>query len=911
MKIQVKIARAFALTSVMGALFGCAGADTAVRSDAAIAQVQGGVLKDIKVVGDGAGSQVLLSADRPLAYTFYKTSNPPKAVVDLAQIGTIGVNTPVEVNKGYIKRIDAARYGEGETAMTRVEVLLARDVEMVAATDEKDKGQLKLSFVPSALPAPVEPPPSVAPAPAPAVENVAEPAVVKDSAPPVEAKPAVPVEGEATASSSAPKATTREASRSQAALTAIVSRGDALEILTTGEVDDFKSFRLAKPDRLVVDLMGAKSAMTAKVVPLSNLGVGTVRIGSYPEKVRLVFDASGESLPAVTVEKFSTGLRVIAAPKGSESARAATPSPAPARMPEQEKAPAAKAAAAVPPAEAKTQPQSKHKSGPPAVESIDFAMADDIARLTVVTSGPCEADKPVKADDGVTLTLKNCLLPRNLQRFLDTSSFGSVVQRVTPYQVKTRGRNDVKIQVKLRRQASYDLKKDGDRILFEVKNPAGYEAPKVGEELAMPVGVPAVAKQPAATSVSVTTPSGESKKVYTGRRVTLEFSDADIRKIFQLIAEVSNLNFLVGDDVSGTISLKLVNVPWDQALDVILENKGLGMQRDGNIVQIRPKSKIQTLADEEQSLKRAKERAMELKTEVFDVNFATVAGVATQFNALKSERGTITQDSRTNRVIVKDIAPAIDDMKGLLRNLDSPEKQVMIEARIVEVETNISSALGIQWGLHATDTDVMGITNVDAGFGGILTGVASSTGTFGPGLATGITFGKLISNGTLDLKLSALATRGNAKIISTPKVVTLNNKAAKISQGQSIPYSTVSAEGTKTEFVEAALTLEVTPHITADGSVVMKIKASNNSAGTPIGSGAPPINKKEATTELLVKNSETTVIGGIYIDTDRDSDQGVPFLKDIPFLGHLFKSSIKQKQKTELLIFITPKILAS
>jgi type IV pilus assembly protein PilQ len=231
----------------------------------------------------------------------------------------------------------------------------------------------------------------------------------------------------------------------------------------------------------------------------------------------------------------------------------------------------------------------------------------------------------------------------------------------------------------------------------------------------------------------------------------------------------------------------------------------------------------------------------------------------------------------------------------------------MIEARIVEATSTFTRDLGVQWGLHYRDgsASVAGINTVDTGFGGVVSPAGPGT-TGSGGIGMGVSFGKLTSNVQLDLRLSAAATIGDIKIISTPKVVTLNNKAAKISQGQSIPYQTTSAEGTKTEFVEAALTLEVTPHITADGSVSMKIKASNNSPG--VGS-PPPINKKEATTELVVKNGETTVIGGIYVDSDTESDTGIPFLSDIPLLGWLFKSNSKQKTKTELLIFITPKAI--
>jgi type IV pilus assembly protein PilQ len=206
-------------------------------------------------------------------------------------------------------------------------------------------------------------------------------------------------------------------------------------------------------------------------------------------------------------------------------------------------------------------------------------------------------------------------------------------------------------------------------------------------------------------------------------------------------------------------------------------------------------------------------------------------------------------------------------------------------------------------------SDFFGLSRADIGFGGGVNRTISTAGTFGPGVAAGMTFGRLINNATLDMKLEAFASVGQIKVVSTPKVLTLNNKQAKITQGTQIPYSTVSAEGTKIEFKAAELTLEVTPHITADGSIVMKIAAKNDSVGTAFASGPPAINTKQATTEMLVKNGETTVIGGIYLERDSDADAGVPFLMDIPLLGGLFKSNQKQKNRSELLIFITPKIV--
>ncbi|AJE02903.1 type IV pilus secretin PilQ [Geobacter pickeringii] len=902
MRIDMNISRSIASIAVIVALCGCAGANSSSKGGTLVEQTRTSALQDVRISGEGKSTQVVVTADRPIAYTFYMTDNPPRAIVDLAQVEPGTLPFPMEVNKGAVRKIEAIRHGDGGSVMTRLELQLAKGAEVTATPDPRDKSVLVLAVTAPEV-APMPPVAEAKPAgqnaaPAAAEAKAAAVTVAADVAPAAAATP--PTDG-----GSKPAMSPSEGST----ITAISADDSSLEIHVAGGVIDYKSFRLAKPDRLVVDVLGAKSGIASKILPLNRLGVGTARIGAYPDKVRVVFDSARGPLQQLTVEKSGSGLKIV--PAGARTGQA------PPSVAEEAVAPSKPAQEEAAPSVAK-QPEIKHAAmrESSAVESIDFKVDDGVSRLLVSVSGGCDAEKPAKTADGLAVTLKNCTLPTKWQRFLDTSAFASTVVRVTPYQVKTKGRSDVKIQLKMRQSAPFELSRSGKQITLALKNPADLESPMVAKELAgSDKSRTAETTQKDAAgdgSVITITPKGESaKKVYTGRRITLEFSDADIRKIFQLIAEVSNLNFLVGDDVTGTISIKLVNVPWDQALDVILENKGLGMQRDGNIVQIRPKSKIQTLADEEQAMKKAKEKAMELKTEVFDINFANVADVVTQFNALKSDRGTITQDVRTNRVIVKDIAPSVEDMKFLLKNLDLPERQVMIEARIVEASSDFTRDIGVQWGLHtdksAGSTNVLGISNADSGFGGILSGTAASTGTFGPGLATGITFGKIISGGTLDLKLSAAATTGQVKIISTPKVVTLNNKAAKISQGQSIPYQTTSAEGTKTEFVEAALTLEVTPHISADGSVAMKIKASNNSAGT---GSPPPINKKEATTELLVKNGETTVIGGIYVDSDTDSDQGVPFLKDIPLLGHLFKSSTKTKNKTELLIFITPKVIS-
>jgi type IV pilus assembly protein PilQ len=891
-------------------------------------------LRSVTVAPDA--SRVEIVSDQPLTYTSYKAGEPAKIVVDISQTEPGPVATPIEVNRGSIRRIELIRQPVGGGVLTRAEIALTRDVDFTTATDPSDKTRLVVTLLPveQQIKAPEfeAKPYQAALKDAPAAGDAKEAPLAegrieeKNLAPEIPPPPAAKSEAAAgknrvhladaaaPAAPEAPRDQPRKAADAGAPrrLNAIVKAPDGIDLSIEGGVETFNSFRLKKPDRIVLDIFGMKSALTKNVVPIGSFGVADARVGTTPDKLRIVLDAADTTLPPFDVVKSDLGLKIRLKPEGA--AQGGAPAPV-------AKAHAPRAVRPLPaeppvpaPSEVKREAAPAHL-GKGALESLDFKIVDGFSRITLKLYGTCEPGQPVHGAQGISLSIRNCQIPKELQRALDTSRFGSPVISVTPYQVKAKGAPVAKLLVRLKGNPPFTMNRKGDLLVLDVANPGPVTPPQLP---AAPRLKPAPAEPAMAEELAPAAPKGEdvvteipsnrpAKKAYHGRRVTLEFSDADIRKIFQLIAEVSNLNFLISDDVQGTITIKLVNVPWDQALDVILDAKGLGMQREGNIVQIKPKTKIATQADEEQAAKRAAERVMELRTAVFEVNYAAVGEVANQFAALKSERGTITRDERTSRVIVKDVQPALDDMRQLLKTLDAPEKQVMIEARIVEATSSFTRDLGVQWGLHYKDgsASFAGINTVDTGFGGAVSSAGPGSSGAG-GIGLGMSFGKLTSNVQLDMRLAAAATIGQVKIISTPKVVTLNNKAAKISQGQSIPYQTTSAEGTKTEFVEAALTLEVTPHITADGAVSMKIKASNNSpgAGSP-----PPINKKEATTELVVTNGETTVIGGIYVDSDTETDTGIPFLSDIPLLGWMFKSNAKQKTKTELLIFITPKVV--
>jgi len=908
---------------------GCAQTRANIKDGDTLEKIGSASIQDIKLANDA--SQIEVVTDKPLSYTYYKTSDPPRIVIDLAQTEPGSVNRTLEVNKGNIRRIDVAKHEFTGGFLSRIEIILAKEEsDFSVVTDSADKGKLLINITAPAIEekkvteateeikqidaqvikSEEKPGTMDASAPSPAVSQIQienkdaqlSTAVVSEVAK-VEKQPSIdaskPVE-----SAVEPKSISAPQPK---ILRSVSASNDGIEINVPGGVETFNAFKLTKPDRLVLDLPGVKSGIAAKTISIDKFAVGQVRQGIYPDKIRIVMDAAKGSLPPYQVEKGADGLKVVfAAVPAPEVAKAAN------ELSVEQGNPAIKEKKIVTP---------KVSS----VEAIDFKVVEDSSQIAIRITGDCNAGKPVKVPGGLSLTIKNCQVPRKLQRMIDTSAFPAVVKMITPYQVKMRNGNDARILVKLRQSTTYSLKQDGDTLFWDIKNP---EDIKSGSTTSRPSQFAKAAKYapaeyPTAPMEKVaptavisfqdrqpvpTTKYGE-KKIYTGRRVSLEFSDADIRKILQLIAEVSNLNFLIGDDVSGTISIKLVNVPWDQALEVILDSKGLEKKQDGNIMYIKPKGKFKTEDEEEAEAKKVRERGLEIKTRVFDINFAAVSDIAAQFDKLKSDRGTISTDDRTNRVIVTDNEERLEKMRALLKELDMPEKQVMIEARIVEASSTFTRDLGVNWGLHYRDAGAtfLGMRQVDVGIGGITstpptTGVSSSSGG-----AAGISFGTLASSIQLDLRLSAAATIGQVKVISTPKIITLNNKTAKISQGQSIPYQTTSAEGTKTEFVEAALTLEVTPHVASDGTISMKIKATNNSAGsgTP-----PPINKKEATTEVQVKSGETTVIGGIYQDSDTDTDSGMPFLQDIPLFGWLFKSNTKQKTKTEMLIFITPKIVS-
>jgi type IV pilus assembly protein PilQ len=415
--------------------------------------------------------------------------------------------------------------------------------------------------------------------------------------------------------------------------------------------------------------------------------------------------------------------------------------------------------------------------------------------------------------------------------------------------------------------------------------------------------------------------SAGGQKPFSGRLISLDFQEADLDNVLRLMADVSGLNIVVGDSVKGKVTIKLLNVPWDQALDLILRTHGLGQVREGNILRIDTLGNLSKQQDEEAKAKDSADKAEDLITRVMYINYAEAKKLGDALKKHLSPRGDLTIDERTNALIVKDINKNLQEVIALLKVLDTKTPQVLIEARVVSADTNFARDLGVQWGgsvqktfngLQFGTVTGPGGSVVGAPTTGFLVNLPASGQAGGLG-NLGFTLGRLVGTPfTLDLRLSAGEIQGISKTISAPKVLVLNNQKAKIEQGSSIPFSTTSQSGTQTTFVEASLTLEVTPHVTPDGSILMDLRVANNEpdyANRDPVTGAPPIKKKEAKTNIMIKDGDTVVLGGIYISTNSESVSGLPWLQKIPILGWLFKQTSKGTTNNELLVFLTPKIV--
>jgi len=421
----------------------------------------------------------------------------------------------------------------------------------------------------------------------------------------------------------------------------------------------------------------------------------------------------------------------------------------------------------------------------------------------------------------------------------------------------------------------------------------------------------------------------EQQTTYTGEIITLKFKDADLRDVILYLGEFAKLNVVFDPEVRGTVTCNLVDVPWDQALDILLRNNKLGKALEGNVLRIAPVSVLTREDEEQRRLRESKEMAGPVIVKTVTLSYSKARDITALLNSKKSSRGEITMDERTNTLIISDVRETLDLLEKLISVLDTPTPQVSIEARIVEATSTFIRNLGIQWGARGIADPYYGNqTNlqfpnkilVDGALipqGEVTKGIAGPLGGYAVNLpapafstAMGFSFANVLDTFRLDIALTALETTGDGRIISSPKVSTQNNQQAEIIQGRQIPVQTVANFTVTTRYVNAALELRATPQITAEGTIIMGIEIRNDAADfANLVQGIPPITTQSARTTVMIPDGGTTVIGGIYRTEDSITRDRVPFLWSIPIFGNLFKSYARTKQNRELLIFITPRII--
>ncbi|HZI63805.1 MAG TPA: type IV pilus secretin PilQ [Thermoanaerobaculia bacterium] len=817
-------------------------------------------ITSIELAEGAPGVRVDLVASGPVVWTSYRDTDGALVVELPNTVPSAGVTT-ARPAAGLVASVEVAHEASAQRPLTRVTVRGREEFEY-NLTGEGNR--LHLALVPmaadavaaetvvAAAPPPAEPAPAAAAPAAEPVAPIAEAPAEQPAAPaaaPMAAAPAPLALGTPDQPALGPPPVGPPASR----LEAIQVAGTAsVELAGDGEFG-YSTFRLENPERFVLDLPGVvNTSPTASVTVAGDL-LERVRVAQFkprPEPVsRVVFDLKGPSAPLI--ERTPMGLRVsfAPAPTGATLAQDLVPPPAP-PAPEPAPEPAPLTVAEVPPP-------------PPApAPALEPAPEPAPAPLTVaVAPAPPPAARPAP------------LLPAQ-----------PPPPPAPPQPMAT-----------------------SDVALFEAADLRAEEPS------------PAV-ERPVTPSFAVTTIGG-GQKVYVGEPMSLSLKDADIKDVLRSFAEISGLNIVVQPGVTGTVTVELTAVPWDQALEQILKINGLGMELEGNILRIAPVGVLRAEAEEEQRLRAAQALSIPLRTVIRRISYASAAEVATILQrqggpgvggSLMSQRGSVTVDARTNTLIIKELPQFMDTVIAVIENLDTPEPQVMIEARIVETTKRFTRTLGIQWGFdaiadaaHGNTTGLIFPNNVDAQGGvNVLTGGATGF--------LDVSLGNILNTFNLDARLQAAEDEGLINILSAPKVATLNNSAAEIQSGLQIPIQTVANNTVTVQFVNATLRLQVTPHVTAEGTVLMTIniqKREPQLAFAVVGAANAPIATKEASTRVIVRDGGTTVIGGIYeVSTDQGQDR-VPGLANIPLLGHLFKNRRRIDENEELLIFITPRVI--
>ena len=658
-------------------------------------------------------------------------------------------------------------------------------------------------------------------------------------------------------------------------------------------------FSIQQPPRIAIDLPGVTSGLPRPSVEINQGNLRSVNVAQAGDRTRLVLNLKQ---PATYRAQLEGKALLIVVDSGAVAAAPVAPSPA----------------GAAPAAPATTFAPSQNREAL-ALREIDFRRGVDGAGRVIVTLPNNQVGVDIRQQGtGLLVEFPRTTVPDSMRKRLDVTDFGTPVQTVTTTQ-------------------------SGDRVRMLIEPRGNWEHSAYQSDTQFVVEVRPVRVDPN----KLTQGPG-----YQGEKLSLNFQNIEVRSLLQVIADFTNFNVVTSDTVTGNLTLRLKDVPWDQALDIILQAKGLGLRKSGNVIWIAPKDElaIKEQADLEAGKKKAELEP--LRTQSFQLNYtkseevakglagqgASAGGGGGSSTRILSPRGSVIADQRTNQLFVTDIPSKLEEVQTLIGRIDIPVRQVLIEARIVEAADTFGRSLGVKLGF----TDLRGLRGGTPGWslggdnrvsvGGNYSNVGVQTlqtpntsssyipnsqfvnlpavgqGGYDPSTFALSIFGAS-SNRFLNLEISALEADGRGKVVSSPRVVTADQVKAFIAQGQKIPFQRATSSGaTAIDFVEAFLKLEVTPQITPEGNIIMDVKVNKDSLGTLTALGRE-VNVKEVRTQVLVENGGTVVIGGIYEQQENDTTTKVPVLGDVPFVGNLFKTKTRDSQRTELLVFLTPKII--
>jgi type IV pilus assembly protein PilQ len=886
-----------------------------------------------------------LEASAPLVWTSFR--NPEgKVVVELPNTVPSPRVQDVNPDDGLVSSVKVQRESEGSRPMTRLTISTRHEVEHSVTADglhlqirllplesqakaaAKEPAKPRLAFEPVPAPPPTPPASQAAPAPQAAQGSpapaAAPPAATSPTAAPAApagqqaagpaAAPALPGTPDQPAVAPAPSGTPATRLESIEVIPA-EGGGTAIRIAGDGEFP-YSTFALSDPSRFVVDLQGVVNRSPRSIVTVPGAGgaVQRVRVAQFrpgPKGVaRVVFDLKQSVVPRI--ERSPRALVVSFSLQEQAAGGGVAPmAPASLSAPSAAASSTAASGASSPPAATAAPATPKRRTGSSRTAKSTASTATGATGATSSTGATASGAASEPAAPAAPAAQAPMTAPPS---DLSLRPAPPAPAAAAPVQVAQARRPAVEVEdapaVPARKGRS--------------SSRAGLPSVAPGANSLQQPPVELGRKSSETTGEKLGRDISGEQKAYTGEPIDLKVTNADVTEVLRTFAQISGLNIVVQPGVTGTVTAELENVPWDQAFEEVLKINNLGYEREGNVIRIAPNDVLKREAQDRQQLAQARALVLPLRTVMRRLSYARAADVANLLRSgsagLLTQRGSVIVDDRTNTMIIKELPDFLDAVLAVVSNLDTPEPQVMIEARIIETTKDFNRALGIQWGFNAVADAAHGNTsglifpnNVSAG---------SQGGANAPGnvnLLTGsqngslkIDLGNVLNTFTLDLQLQAAEHEGLINILSAPKVATLNNQQAYIQSGIQIPIQTIANNTVTTQYINATLRLEVTPQVTAEGTIMMDINISKKEPITSLivaGATNAPISTKDARTRLVVRDGGTAVIGGIYKVTTNVSEDRVPGLANLPIVGHLFKNHSRDEANDELLIFITPRVI--